>query len=174
MISEGYKKLLSELHKKEPRWGASGRAFANSVVRLVKENRYTSVLDYGAGKGALLRRVRGVLKDSITLTNYDPAVEEWSAVPTSEFDLVVCTDVLEHVEYQHLSATLSEISFLTRHRAFLVIHTGPAETILPDGRNAHLIQRPPRWWRKTIVKHFFRIESAVFKAPKITIVARNS
>jgi hypothetical protein len=29
---------------------------------------------------------------------------------------------------------------------FFTVHTGPAKKFLTDGRNAHLIQNPARWW----------------------------
>jgi hypothetical protein len=38
------------------------------------------------------------------------------------------------------------LSELTRKVLFLSVHTGSAAKTLSDGRNAHLIQRPPEWW----------------------------
>jgi hypothetical protein len=34
------------------------------------------------------------------------------------------------------------------------VHTGPAKKILPDGRNAHLIQQPPSWWLPKFMERF--------------------
>jgi hypothetical protein len=34
------------------------------------------------------------------------------------------------------------------------VHTGPAERILADGRNAHLIQEKPDWWLPRIMARF--------------------
>lgn len=30
---------------------------------------------------------------------------------------------------------------------------GPAGKVLPDGRNAHLIQEPIAWWRERLERH---------------------
>ena len=39
------------------------------------------------------------------------------------------------------------------------MHTGPAKRILPNGRNAHLIQQPAAWW---LPKFFARFELMSF------------
>ena len=39
------------------------------------------------------------------------------------------------------------------------VHTGAAVKVLPDGRNAHLIQRPAAWW---LPKFMERFELAAF------------
>jgi 2-polyprenyl-3-methyl-5-hydroxy-6-metoxy-1,4-benzoquinol methylase len=67
-------------------------------------------------------------------------------------DLVVCTDVLEHVEEDKIDSVLDHIFRLSAKSTYLVISTKPAKTILPDGRNAHLIIRPLDWWMKKITE----------------------
>jgi hypothetical protein len=60
--------------------------------------------------------------------------------------MVVCTDVLEHIEPENVDDVLDDLQALTRRVGFFVIATRPAKKILEDGRNAHLIQHGLDWW----------------------------
>ena len=51
--------------------------------------------------------------------NYDPCIPEY-ATPPSPAELVVCTDVLEHIEPDKLDAVLNDIIRLSSKGAFLV------------------------------------------------------
>jgi hypothetical protein len=87
--------------------------------------------------------------------NYDPGIPADSALPAPA-DLVVCTDVLEHIEPEHLDAVLAHIFRLAQRAVFLQIALFPAKKTLPDGRNAHLIVQPANWWLDKIGKHVGR------------------
>lgn len=76
---------------------------------------------------------------------YDPAIPGKDARPEPA-DLVVCTDVLEHVEPECIQSVVDDIHDLTLKCVYLAIHTGPAIKTLQDGRNAHLIQEGPVIW----------------------------
>ncbi len=82
---------------------------------------------------------------------YDPGIIGKDALPKPA-DLVIATDVLEHIEPELLGNVLEHIRSLARLGVFLNIATSPAREILPDGRNAHLIIRPPAWWREELAK----------------------
>jgi hypothetical protein len=60
--------------------------------------------------------------------------------------LVVCTDVMEHVEEQFVVPTLRYIASLTNKVAFFSIALLPARQILPNGVNAHITVKPIDWW----------------------------
>lgn len=139
MISDEYRQMNADLHEQKPMYGMSGRKWAPTVMALREKYDTVSVLDYGCGKGSLGKEIPG------GVTNYDPAIKEFSR-PPKPHNIVVCTDVLEHVEPQHLSAVLGHISELTRKVALLVVATRPARKTLPDGRNCHLIIRSAGWW----------------------------
>jgi hypothetical protein len=120
----------------------------------------TDVLDYGCGKGNL-----GIGR------KYDPAIPEYAKDPDPA-DLVVCTDVLEHIEPECLEDVLKHIQSKCRKKAFFVISTRPAKKILPDGRNAHLIIQPSGWWVSTLSR-YFSIESTSQKKPdELIVIAR--
>lgn len=142
LITEDYRKAQEQMHE-EPRYGAACLKFIQPINKLVSERRPATILDYGAGKRLLRTALQAF---EAKLTEYDPGIPEIASVPLGLFDIVVCIDVLEHVEPECLSDVLADIRALTGEVAFLTVHTGPAGKFLPDGRNAHLIQQPFYWW----------------------------
>jgi S-adenosylmethionine:diacylglycerol 3-amino-3-carboxypropyl transferase len=77
--------------------------------------------------------------------------------PPEPHDIVVCTDVLEHIEPDCLDDVLADIRRCTKKAALLVVATRPAMKTLSDGRNAHLIQEDFKWWEPHIEKAGFRV-----------------
>lgn len=148
LISDKYLKEQRRMHE-NGRYGAASKKFAHHVIELVKERRPKSILDYGAGKGALGELLDGML-DGVDFKQYDPGIPSIDSLPEGRFDLVCCIDVLEHIEPECIDAVLRSIRDKTAGIAFLTIHTGPAGKVLSDGRNAHLIQKPLGWWRKKL------------------------
>jgi hypothetical protein len=102
------------------------------------------VLDYGAGHNLSLRKTLNPER-KIRYTAYDPGVPELSDPPQPS-QMVVSIDVLEHIEPDCLDDVLDHLEELTKEVLFVTVHTGPAGKNLPDGRNAHLIQKPSEWW----------------------------
>jgi len=150
-ISEEYRKLQQDLHK-NPHYGVASLHFANIVAALMKQVGAKSVADYGAGKQNLLK---GLAQQGVTPTEYfpyDPAFPEYG--PPRTADLLCCIDVLEHIEPDLIDNVIDELASLTSKYAFFTIATGPAEKVLADGRNAHLIQKPTSWWLPKLAKHF--------------------
>lgn len=149
LFSDEYQKLLEKAH--EESWGNSGKSWVDYVEKFAKEIHAESILDYGAGKGTLetVLRERGW----VNVQSYDPGVEKFSKAP-SPADLVVCCDVLEHIEPECLSDVLTHISSLANKGVFFNIATSPSKKTLTDGRNAHLIVKNGSWWGKRITKVF--------------------
>jgi cyclopropane fatty-acyl-phospholipid synthase-like methyltransferase len=109
-----------------------------------------SIIDYGCGSGGV---VKYLSERYNTVEGYDPCVEEFSTWPTKKYDVLVSMDVLEHIEPKFLDSNLKELGKLFNVAAYLDIHTGASPTLLPDGRNAHLIQEQPNFWREKIYKN---------------------
>lgn len=146
LASEEYRKQLQEKHATSV-WGKHGHSHAPEVLQFLKQIGGRSVLDYGCGRATLAKSL-----PNIKTFEYDPGVPGKHHMPKVA-DLVVCTDVLEHVEPQLLDSVLRHIYLLAGRAAYLVIATRPARELLPDGRNAHLIIQPPEWWVEQLKKH---------------------
>lgn len=151
-ITESYRQLQEELHQ-NARYGAASMKFAPMVRELIRRHKPATLLDYGAGKRLLRTAIGGV-----AITEYDPGVPAIAALPNGKFDMVCCLDVLEHIEPDCMEDVLTDLGELTGKLAFLTIHTGPAGKFLSDGRNAHLIQQPMRWWEGRLEPHFARLD----------------
>lgn len=153
LISDDYRRQNAQLHKDRPTYGAGGHKWLDPVLELVVSYRCATMLDYGCGKCTLEHALAGHFEGELTIHNYDPALPEL-AQPPEAAHLVVCTDVLEHIEPQNLHAVLAHIQSLAQKCAFLVIATRPAKKTLPDGRNAHLIVQSPEWWIGKLRQYF--------------------
>lgn len=146
-ISKDYKKLNEQLHADNKHYGESGGRWASTVLELAYHYNTRDILDYGAGKGKLGDNL------PFQIQEYDPCIGDLVAEPKPA-DIVVCTDVLEHIEPECLDNVLYDLWRLTKKTAFLTISCSPAKKELPDGRNAHLIQEPVQWWLVKLEPYF--------------------
>ena len=140
LITEPYRELNRQLHAARVDYGAFSAKWAKQIIELVQMIGAKTILDYGCGKGGLGRAL-----SHLVVINYDPAVGGLERMPDPA-DLVVCTDVLEHIEPECLEGVLDDLLRCTIRGIFLTIATRPAAKVLADGRNAHLIQQSLNWW----------------------------
>lgn len=142
LISDEYRNLLFRMHQKQRNFGMGSKRRREFVSSLG----YEDILDYGCGKGKL-----GLGK------KYDPAIPEYAQDPEPA-DLVVCTDVLEHIEPECLDEVLRHMRSKMKKAGYFTIGCGPAAKKLPNGKNAHLIVQRPEWWIAELSK-YFKVES---------------
>ena len=154
MISPDYLQQQIDLHK-NPNYGVASLGYAPIVKDIFVKIGATSISDYGAGKCNLKVGLEKHGLSDFAYYPYDPVFTEYG--PPSKGDLVCCIDVLEHVEMHFLDNVLKDLALITKKTGFFTIATGPAVKILPDGRNAHLIQKPTSWWLPKLVR-FFEIQ----------------
>lgn len=152
LITEAYRDMQRQLHE-NPNYGVASVQYAPVVAQVVQQARITSLLDYGAGKGRLGETLKGLVPWPMTLHHYEPSRPDWAATPQPN-DFVTCIDVLEHIEPELLSNVLDDLQRVTLKLGFFTVHCGPAVKVLPDGRNAHLTQQPPRWWLQHFIDRF--------------------
>jgi len=152
LITDEYRKQNAALHESNPNFGVSGKAWAPKVRELAAWGR-KAVLDFGCGKATLAHR----LGPAYQVTDYDPCIEGLDATPTPH-PVVVCGDVLEHVEPECFDDVLAELRRVTQEVGLFVVHLTAAKKTLPDGRNAHLIQQPTDWWAARIHEAGFAIQ----------------
>lgn len=130
----------------------------NAIKRInLHKQSINSILDFGTGQGGLVNTLREQLDPSIKVTGYDPAVKQFSAQPTTKFDIVTSIDVLEHIPRHEIDASLIQVDQLTNKFFFFGIDLIPAKKNLPDKRNAHLLTAPADWWAQQLKHHFISL-----------------
>jgi hypothetical protein len=148
LITDAYRALNAALLEAGEGYGDGGRRHAVTVAHFAFTLDAVTVLDYGCGQGSLKPALMGLTFWRYTggrVFEYDPCVPE-KAKRHRPKDLVVCTDVLEHVEPDCLDAVLADLKRLSLKGCYVSIATRPGNKRLPDGRNAHLIVQSPVWW----------------------------
>jgi hypothetical protein len=163
MISDDYKELNAKLHASNAHYGTSGAKYAQQVHALAMSLQTEDILDYGCGKSTLANNLPFKIKQ------YDPAIPKYAALPIPA-DLLVCTDVLEHIEPEMLDTVLSHLAEMTKRKGFLVIANRPARKTLEDGRNAHLIIEPPLYWLTKLYDYFNVVGFQDLKGEMLVIV----
>jgi len=156
LISPAYKEMNIFLHYQNLAYGIGGEKRAEVVLKLYESIKGKSLLDYGCGKGYLGKRL------PFPIWEYDPCITGKEESPRPA-DLVVCLDVLEHIEPDHLDFVLNDIARCILSCGYFVINTGPARKILPDGRNTHLIQENKEWWRNKLIQYFTLTDNSIIE-----------
>lgn len=164
LISAAYRDLNAQLHRENLSYGVGGERHAPTVQKFCAALNTKDVLDYGCGKSRLAKAL------PFHIQEYDPAIpgKEGSPEPA---DIVVCTDVLEHVEPSKLGEVLDDLQRCVKQVGYFTIHTGPAQKHLADGRNTHQIQQGREWWRTELEK-FFTVGQLVEVGPELHVVVR--
>jgi hypothetical protein len=163
LISAQYAALNAQLHRENLAYGVGGGKHADIVRQLVAGLKApVSVLDYGCGKGYLAKAL------DFAIWEYDPAIPGKDTSPRPA-DLVICTDVLEHVERETLAFVLNDLKRCVKQIGYFVVHTKAAKKTLPDGRNTHLIQKHEAWWR-TKLERSFTIGKIIQKGPELHVI----
>ena len=165
-ITEEYRAANKRLHEINKKYGTSGAKWAKKVASIVRTTDSQTILDYGCGKGLLAAAL-----PELHIREYDPAISGKDREP-GPADLIVCTDVLEHIEPDCLDSVLAHICDLTLKYAFLNVSTRPAVKFLEDGRNAHLIIQPADWWRVRLERYFTLVEWSPVEANAVNTLAR--
>lgn len=140
LITPEYRALNVQMHEEIPRYGTSGQKWVDPVQALAEAVGARTVLDYGCGKGTLgdgLRRLK--------VFEYDPAIPGKQELPESA-GVVVCTDVMEHVEPAFTRAVVAQLCALATRAVFVVVCCIEGDRMLPDGRPAHINVRSAAEW----------------------------
>lgn len=154
-ISRTYQEMMQEMLAEG--WGRSAHKRAERISILASTLQVKSILDYGCGRGMFLKQLEKIKWDGlgeIDFQEYDPCVSSRCKLPVSA-DLVVCLDVMEHIERKFLDKVILHLWSLTKRFLLVSISLCEADVCLPDGRNAHLIIESKSWWEdrfKTLLK----------------------
>jgi tetratricopeptide (TPR) repeat protein len=139
--------------------GTSFAPQAHRIRSLIARTGARTILDYGSGKGsqyewrdfelpgvgriASMQSYLGV--DAIHC--YDPCFPPHSVLPQGRFDGVVASDVLEHYPEEDLEWIIAELFSYANRFVFANVANYPARKTLPNGENAHVTQRAPKFWQ---------------------------
>lgn len=181
LISPDYAEQNRLLHEQRRHYGANGGRYREHVYALIMLYRPDRIIDFGCGKGNLQKTVRDLVearKDSRFLQRskltkrerrhnpaqpympewieYDPGIPGKDTLPEEQADLLVCTDVLEHVEPECIGDVMDTIARLARRAAFLTFSLRESDKTLPDGRNTHLIVEGRNYWKAQMERAGFK------------------
>jgi hypothetical protein len=145
-LTQQYQKLHEQGHFP----GNSTAKWSQHIKALIDKHQPKSILDYGCGKG--LQYYKDKLHDQWGVEMpalYDPGVPQLANrnILNVDYDLIICTDVMEHLDGAGLYLAFKDILFAANKAAFIAITCRPAKKMLPDGRNCHITVQPPIWWR---------------------------
>jgi len=162
--SEDYYELLDsykELHKEEGKFrGISLVPLVPTLFNIIKENNCKTLLDYGCGKAIPYSKKEcksiGLKKPVQELCNldsfdlYDPAYPKYNKLSKKKYDIVVCTDVMEHIAEQDIDYVLKDILSHSKKAVFLNISCQPALKHFKEGKfkgqNVHISVFDGVWW----------------------------
>ena len=139
----------AELHRTK-QYGVSANRYLTHVRACIVDLRARTVLEYGCGRSRLSESLSSA---DLEWRKYDPALPEFSKRPEGIADLVVCTDVMEHIPVSDVDDVLRHIASFSKS-VFFHISTRPANNILPNGQNAHCTVWSPEKWENKLREHF--------------------
>lgn len=144
LISKYMLEQNREMHETQ-NYGASGWRHVEEVLAMaLAQGPGSSILDYGCGQGTLAKTLRDMGYDG-DIREYDPCIPGKETLPEPA-TIVVCTDVMEHVEEDKVPAVLAHLKRLTAGVCFISVAIRKANKKLPDGQNAHITLKKPKWW----------------------------
>ena len=155
MISKEYQSILEELNGKE-NFGKR-KKLPKYLDQMIALHNPKSILDFGCGTGALIETLKQQYPGKL-IDGYDPGNSNFqNRFDNQKFDLVISTDVLEHIEPEYLKPTLEFLKSKS-NRFYHLIALAPSRVTRPDGRNAHLILESKDWWKKQFINLGYTID----------------
>ena len=162
--SEDYYELINsykKLHKEKGKFqGISLIPLVPTLINITKENNCKTLLDYGCGKAVPYIKKKctelGIIKPIQELCNldsfdlYDPAYPKYNKLYNKKYDIVICTDVMEHIAEQDIDYVLKDILSHSKKTVFLNISCQPALKHFKEGKfkgqNVHVSVFDGHWW----------------------------
>lgn len=136
-------------------FGLSVLQHVASIKKLARSVGAKSMLDYGCGRGDAYRsphklhRQIGISRLAVRL--YDPAFPQHDRPPQGRWDLVVSSDVLEHVPAGDVEAFLRTVFNHARKAVWISVCCRPAKKTFPGtGINLHVTLQPYLRWHEAV------------------------
>lgn len=167
LISQAYCKMNADIYNNSKR-SAGGAKHAQIVKMIAPKWESITILDYGSGQGEFRKELCAITSD-YEIYEYDPAIKGKDVLPGTS-DLVVCTDVLEHIEPDKINAVMQHIFSLMIKGGYFVISLCETKVWLPDGRNAHVLLKPVEWWLDKFMQQPCEINHCSIRIKKSKII----
>ena len=146
-----YIKQYELLYKIKKNYGKTSIKLYDVLEKIINDLNILSVLDYGCGKSKLLDLIKKNKK--IKIYRYDPAIKKYSKLTKNKTDLVICTDVLQHVPLYDLDRVLKEIKSKGIYILFYIKCTNH-KTKLPNGTYANCTVYDKKWWLEKLSNYY--------------------
>ena len=169
LVSDNYNDLIDsykKLHKEKEKFkGISLVPLVPIIHGLIIEHNCKTLLDYGCGKAypysdkcrsiQLVKPVQEIWNlDSYSL--YDPAYSKYDKLPKDKYDIVICTDVLEHIHEEDLDWTIYQMLSYSKDIVFINVSCQKAAKSFKSGKfkgqNVHISIFEDEVWLKKIGK----------------------
>ena len=121
-----------------------------AIQACIVELEPASIVEYGCGRSRLCDDLDYA---GASYTRYDPAIPGIDELTTNEAELIINTDVLEHIPLPDVDNVLASIASLG-DKVFFNICTRPASEVLPNGSNAHCTLLTANEWLDRVLAHF--------------------
>lgn len=131
-------------------YGQTAQELALEVQCCLLDLKPKVILEYGSGHSKLVDRLE--IGES-RWVHYDPAIPAISSVPIRSADLIINTDVMEHIPEHDVDDVLAHHRELSPF-VFFHITTRAASKVLPNGENAHCTVWTPAAWLDAIKKFY--------------------
>lgn len=146
-----YIKQYELLYKIKKNYGKTSIKLYDMLEKIINDLNILSVLDYGCGKSKLLDLIKKNKK--IKIYRYDPAIKKYSTLTKNKTDLVICTDVLQHVPLYDLDRVLKEIKSKGIYILFYIKCTNH-KTKLPNKTYANCTVYDKKWWLEKLSNYY--------------------
>lgn len=160
LLSNEYRAKIEAITQKMP-WGGDVVGSVPRIYKYASEHNCKSILDYGSGKSDFLKTMDRDFPDhGFQINQYEPARPELAGDPVAS-DMVICVDVLEHIEPDKLDNVLDHIASKANKIFYFKICLVASFNSFEDGTNLHLIVEPKEFWLDKLSK-YYTIEDIIF------------
>ncbi len=158
---EMHEKGINNLRPESTFQGSSLFKHIFSLREIIIKKSISSLIDFGCGKAIFYKnklpyKIKGKtgeftiqefwnVKDIVL---YDPGVKEFELYPKQKKDLVICTDVLEHIPMIDTENFLNDIYLLANKAVFFAVSVRESKKKLKSGQSVHINIRKEDEWDK--------------------------
>jgi len=127
------------------------------AMEIIKRFNFETAIDYGCAKGFLVHALRQLEKkvygediSDYAISHSDPKVKSFLSKPTlNRADLIICKDVIEHIEEKEIPKFLDLILFKCKKNALFIIPLGDNDKFRIreyEMDKTHVTKKDEDWW----------------------------